>query len=184
MGVFLYALDEHQHIRRGIQNRRRGKLRGSIPVGGGIAHSPGGGPMGLVLQIDADEMRQASVTRGHEGQIGEPLRLGVGRVVPQLGDPAVAVQAVMIEQDIQALPVKFAEHGVQNLQGVLARQIRIQRRIHAADPVTGEGAGTHRNPYRIEADSLDLGNHVLPVARPKAVDDMIPGFKTEPVDAA
>ena len=72
-GVFLYALDEHQHIRRGGFERRGGHFSSGIPIGGGIAHSPGGGPMGLVPQIDADEMRQASIAPGHEGQIGEPL---------------------------------------------------------------------------------------------------------------
>ncbi|MET3146766.1 UNVERIFIED_ORG: hypothetical protein ABIB63_002564 [Xanthomonas axonopodis] len=80
--------------------------------------------------------------------------------------------------------VEFVDHLVEDLQRGQTLQIGVAAVIDAAGHLAATQRGrAKRQAHRVEAQALHLVDHLLPVACPQAVHDMVAGLEAEHVDA-
>ena len=174
--------DEHLGIAR--EDGVAGALGGATPVRG-IAGAPGGGPVRLVLEVEGDDVIVIGVP-GREHLPGRhPAVLGEAALaVPEPVHEAVVGQRVVVEDDHESEATGLGDDGVHDLQGRLALQVGIATAAvvdaggrRAPDRLQREG-----HADRVEAEVVDLLEHVLVVAGPQAVRCLVGGLQAEPVD--
>ena len=175
------AFHRDQPFRRDRQHRGRAALGSLVPIGGGVAGTPGGGAVRFVLQIQAEYIRHVLVAVGHKAQVGQPLCLGIGAGVPELGN-AGAIGGVVIQQHIHAARIEFGDHLVEDLQRGQALQVGVAAVVDAGrHGVATQRGRAERQAHGVEAQALHLHDHVLPVACPQAMHHVVAGFEAEHV---
>ena len=179
------ALDDDQPVRGLGQHGIAATLGRAAPIVGATG-APGGLAMRLVLEVGADHVRRVGVARGQLAPGRHPIVLGVAtEAVPERMHEGIVGRGVVVEDDHQALATSLRDDDVHHLLGRLALQLGVL--AAAVIDATGgrrlEHLQRERHPDRVEAIRLDLGEHVLVVARPEAVRRVDAGLEAEPVDA-
>ena len=179
------ALDDDEHLGVAGEDSSSRALGGAAPVGG-EAGAPCRGAVGLVLEIEGHDVVGGCVPRGKHLPGGDPVGLGeAGLAVPESVHESVICLRVVVEDDHESQAAGFGDDGIHDLQRCLALEVGVAaaavidaRGGRAAHGLQGEG-----NADRVEAQVIDLLEHVLVVARPQPVRRLVGGLETEPVDA-
>ena len=179
------ALDDDQPVRGLGQHGIAATLGGAAPVIG-CTGAPRSFTMRLVLEVGTDHVGRVGVARCELAPGRHPVVLGVAtQPVPERVHEGVVGRRVVVEDDHQALATGLRDDDVHHLLGRLALQLGVL--ATAVIDAAGGGRVQHlereRHADRVEAVGLDLGEHVLVVARPQAVRGVDAGLEAEPVDA-
>ena len=127
----LDALNDDQQVRVDGEDGVAAPLGGQAPILGRVACTPVGGVIWLVVQVAADDGVVAGVAGRQRGPVADPALLGVAAVVPQ-GGPVVGVEAVPVEDDLEAPRLAPGDEFVHDLRPGQPPQVRVQPVVDAA----------------------------------------------------
>ena len=182
-GGGLDALHDHQQVGIGGEHGVATPLRGQPPVVD-AAIAPGGRPVRLVVEIDADDRRVARIAGGQHREVADPLALGIGGRVPETGGigTVAGFRAMVIEEDLEPDLVGVGHDLVHDLQTALPLQVGVLRVVDAVGSAAGVeeliGVG---QADRVEAERLHLIHHLLVAAGPETVRREGARLETKPV---
>ena len=192
MGWVRSPFHENQPPRRNAEHRRAQALRAAPPVGGRASTAPRGAPVGLVVEVGAQEVpprRVASRERGprrrhHLLPSLHPVRL----VVPQVSDArGRGGDVVHVQKDKNAARRAPVDHRVEHLPRRLAFDAWVDIEIDAVggeDGVQAQGElGRDGEADRVEFVLRADAQQVVDRHRPQAVQAVDGGLKAENVDA-